>query len=38
MPVDKPINEVIDEAVDAAVFVDLVGKLGQHINEAAGSA
>jgi hypothetical protein len=38
MPVDKPVNKAIDEAVNAAVFVDLVGKLEPHIVEAAESA
>jgi hypothetical protein len=37
MPVDKPVKEAIAEAVNAAVFVDLVGELGPHIDEAAAS-
>ncbi len=38
MPVDELVNEAIDEAVNATVFVDLVGELGPHINKAAASA
>jgi hypothetical protein len=33
-----PVNEAIDEVVDAAVIVELGGELGPLINEAAASA
>ncbi len=38
MPIDEPVNEAIDGAADAAMFVDLVGELGPHIDKAAASA
>jgi hypothetical protein len=38
MPFHEPINAAIDKAIDAAVFINLVGELGALINEAAGSA
>jgi hypothetical protein len=37
MPDDKLVNKAIDEAVDTAVFVNLVGELGPHIDKAAAS-
>jgi hypothetical protein len=38
MPVDKLVNEAIDATIDAAVFVNLVGELGPHIDKATASA
>jgi hypothetical protein len=37
MLVDKPVNKAINEAVDIAVFVNLVGELGPLIDKAAAS-
>ncbi len=38
MLVNELVNKAIYEAVDAAVFVDLVGELGPHIDKADASA
>jgi hypothetical protein len=38
MLVDEQVNEAIGKAIDAAVFVNLVGEFGPHINKAAASA
>jgi hypothetical protein len=38
MPVDKLVNKAIDEAIDAAVFIDFLGELGPHIDKSAASA
>jgi hypothetical protein len=38
MPFDELVNKAIKEAVDAAVFVNLVGELGPLIKEAAACA
>jgi hypothetical protein len=38
MPVKELVNKAINEAVDAAVFINLVGELGPHIDKAAANA